>query len=159
MSGMHSSPSRPRRLLLALASTVVLAPLVAHLDAAESEGNENEVVVVISAESSVTEMSRLHLADLYLGRTSRFPNGEPAEPIDQEPGSPDREAFYETYLGRSPAEIKAHWSKIIFTGRGRPPKDAQGSEEIKELVANDPQAIGYIARDLVDDSVRVVQVK
>lgn len=116
------------------------------------------VVVVVSPESPVTEMPRLHLSDLYMGRTSSFPDGASAEPIDQEPGSRARRAFYETFLGRTQSEIKAHWSKAVFTGRGRPPRDVDDGEEMKELLAGNPEAIGYIDRSLVDESVRVVRV-
>lgn len=116
------------------------------------------VVVVVSSASPVEEMSRLHLSDLYLGRTSRYPDGRPAEPIDQEPGSDVRREFYQTYLGRSQSEIKAHWSKAVFTGRGRPPPDVEDGEEMKEALAGNPRAIGYIDRSLVDDRVRIVRV-
>lgn len=116
------------------------------------------VVVVVSSENPVTELSRLHLADLYLGRTSSLPNGESAEPIDQEPGSQARREFYETYLGRSPSEIKAHWSKAVFTGRGRPPRNVDNGEAMKEFLAENPGAVGYLDRRLVDESVHVVRV-
>lgn len=116
------------------------------------------VVVVVSAESPIVEIPRMHLADLYLGRAARFPDGEKARPIDQAPGSGERAAFYEGYLGRSPSQIKAHWSKIIFTGRGRPPKDVADAEAVKRLVAADPSAVGYIDAAHVDDTVRVLRV-
>lgn len=116
------------------------------------------VVVVVSPESPVTEIPRLHLSDLYLGRTSTFPNGESAEPIDQEPGSEARREFYERFLGRSQSEIKAHWSKAVFTGRGRPPRDVADGEAMKELLSGNPRGVGYIDRSLVDESVRVVRV-
>lgn len=118
-----------------------------------------EVVVVVSAVSPVTEISRHYLADIYLGRTSRFPDGEPVEPIDQEPGSQVRTAFYANYLGRSPAQVKAHWSKLIFTGRGTPPPHAHTSRAVKELIAGNPRAIGYLERSRVDATVRVVRVR
>lgn len=116
------------------------------------------VVVVVSADSPVEEMPRLHLADLYLGRTSRFPDGRRAEPVDLEPGSEVRREFYQAYLGRSQSEIKAHWSKAVFTGRGRPPPDVEDGAAMKEALAGNPRAIGYIDRSLVDDRVRVVRV-
>jgi ABC-type phosphate transport system substrate-binding protein len=149
---------RSRVPLALAAAAILLCGLRADVGTAASADGDS-VVVVVSADSPVTEIPRLHLADLYLGRTSRFPGGEPAEPIDQEAGSPSRTAFYDIYLGRSQAEIKAHWSKIIFTGRGRPPKAVANDEEVKELVAGDPGAVGYIAERLVDDSVRVVRVE
>lgn len=129
----------------------------AHAAAAEHPVADT-VVVVVSSESPLEEISRLHLSDLYLGRTSRFPDGQPAETVDQEPGSRVRRAFYETYLGRSQSEIKAHWSKAVFTGRGRPPPDVEDGQAMKETLAGNPRAIGYIDRSLVDGSVRVVRV-
>ncbi|MFW6193625.1 MAG: phosphate ABC transporter substrate-binding protein, partial [Gemmatimonadota bacterium] len=82
----------------------------------------------------------------------------PAEPIDLEPGNEVRRAFYETHLGRSQSEIKAHWSKAVFTGRGRPRPDVDDVEAMKERLADDPQAIGYLDHRQVDGSVRVVPV-
>lgn len=116
------------------------------------------VVVVVATENPVEEISRFHLSELYLGRRSTFPDGRPAEPIDQEPGSDVRREFYQTYLGRSQSEIKAHWSKAVFTGRGRPPPDVEDGEVMKEALAGNPRAIGYIDRSLVDERVRVVRV-
>lgn len=117
------------------------------------------VVVVVSADSPLVELRRQQLANIYLGRSSRFPDGRPAVPIDREPGSPERAQFYERYLGRTPAQIKSHWSKLIFTGRGRPPPDFSSGEEVKERIAGDPSAIGYLDEALVDDSVRIVRIR
>lgn len=118
-----------------------------------------DVVVVVSAASRITEIPRLHLVDLFMGRTSRFPDGAPAVPVDQRPGSADRAAFSSAFLGRSEAQVKAHWAKIIFTGRGRPPVEAASGEAVRTMVAADPQAIGYLDRKLIDASVRVVRVR
>lgn len=158
MSGATSLPSAAAGLVaIVIAAMLWEVPSAAAAAAAESDGEE--IVVVVSADNPVRELPRLHLADLYLGRTSRFPDDRPALPIDQVPGSPGRERFYETYLGRSQTEIKAHWSKIIFTGRGRPPRDVPTSADVKKIVAGDPKAIAYIERRLVDDTVRVVRVE
>jgi hypothetical protein len=56
----------------------------------------------------------------------------------------------------SPAQVKAFWSKIIFTGRGQPPRTAATSLEAKKLLVANPNAISYIDQSLVDSSVRVV---
>jgi ABC-type phosphate transport system substrate-binding protein len=116
-----------------------------------------QVVAVVSAQSSVRTLSRSELADIFLGRASRFPNGAPAVPIDQAEGTAARDEFYATFAGKSPAQIKAFWSKIIFTGRGQPPKEVANGVEMKKLLAANPDAIGYIDEQLVDASVRVVR--
>jgi ABC-type phosphate transport system substrate-binding protein len=119
----------------------------------------DSIVVVVSATSSVTEISRLHLADIYLGRTSHFENGTPAVPIDRNAGSADRISFSEKFLDRSEAQMKAHWSRVIFTGRGRPPREASSGQAVRNIVAGDPRAIGYIDVSLVDARVRVLRVR
>ena len=118
-----------------------------------------EVVVVVSAENPIREIRKSELSDLFLGRASRFPDGRSAVPIDLSEGSEARPLFYQNYLGRSLAQMKAHWSKIIFTGRGSTPREARSSEELRRLVANDPRAIGYLERGMVDASVRIVPVE
>jgi ABC-type phosphate transport system substrate-binding protein len=115
-----------------------------------------DVVAVISAKSPVNVLSKNQVADIFLGRLSRFPDGSQAVPIDQAEGAVARDEFYNSFTGKSAAQLKAHWSKIIFTGRGQPPKAVANSAEIKTLLAQSPNAIGYIDRSLLDDSVRVV---
>ena len=115
-----------------------------------------DVVAVVSAKSAVTVLSRNQLADIFLGKASRFPNGVPAVPIDQADGSVARDEFYAKLDGKSASQLKAYWSKIIFTGRGQPPPVVANSNEMKRRLIGNPAAIGYIESNLVDDTVRVV---
>jgi ABC-type phosphate transport system substrate-binding protein len=143
-----------RRLLLhALAATAMSAALTAPAAFAE------DVVPVVSARSPITSLSANQVADIFLGKTSRFPDGTPATPIDLVEESPVRDRFYASYTGKSPAQVKAHWSKIIFTGRGQPPRQAATANEAKKLVAENPNAIGYIDASQVDASVRVLAAR
>ena len=114
------------------------------------------VVPVVSARSHVKELNADQVADIFLGKTSRFPDGTEAVPIDQSEESPAREKFYARFTGKSPSQLKAYWSKLIFTGRGQPPRQVASSTEAKKLVARNPNAIAYIDATLVDDTVRVV---
>src|ERR1700733_13362267 len=115
-----------------------------------------DVVAVVSAKSPVTTLSMSQVADIFCGRGSRFPNGVQAFPIDQAEGSAVRDEFYSKVVGKTAAQIKAYWSKIIFTGRGQPPPSVSNSIEMKKRISDNPAAIGYIDRSLVDNSVRVV---
>lgn len=118
-----------------------------------------EVVVVVSARSPLTELSSTELHDIYLGRQHRLSSGDPLTPIDQREGTPAREEFYARFLGRSNAQMKAHWSKLIFTGRGHPPRTAANDRAAAELIASAPDAIGYVDRSLVDERLRVVAIE
>jgi len=114
------------------------------------------VVTVVSSKSPVVALSKSQIADIFLGRSYRYPDGAPATPIDQPEASSLREQFYNTVAGETLALVKAHWSKIIFTGRGQPPKIVGSGAELKKLLAANPLAIGYIDSADVDASVRVV---
>lgn len=118
-----------------------------------------EVVVVVSAENPASALSRTEVSNIFLGKLRQFPDGRPAHPVDQPEGSEVRTAFYREIGNRTPAEIKAYWSKMIFTGRGYPPPVAAGDERVKEIVAGQPGAIGYIDRVSVDGRVKVLTVQ
>jgi ABC-type phosphate transport system substrate-binding protein len=115
-----------------------------------------QVVAVVSAKSTVTSLSQSQVTDIFLGKANRFPNGVQAAPIDQRDGSLARDEFYTKLAGKTPAQLKSYWVKIIFTGRGQPPPEVENSTEVKKRLAANPAAIGYIEQDQVDDSVRVV---
>ena len=130
--------------------------IAALLSAAPPAVLAQDVVAVVSAKSPVTALNAGQVADIFLGKTSRFPDGTQAVPIDLGEDSPARDRFYAQYTGKSPAQVKAHWSKIIFTGRGQPPRQAATPIEARKLIADNPNAIGYIDQSQVDNSVRVL---
>jgi ABC-type phosphate transport system substrate-binding protein len=115
-----------------------------------------DVVAVVSAKSAVNTLSKSQVADIFLGKAVRFPNGVQAVPIDQADGSAARDEFYAKLAGKSAAQLRAYWSKIIFTGRGEPPPAVANSDEMKKRLIQNPAAIGYIESNRVDDTVRVV---
>jgi ABC-type phosphate transport system substrate-binding protein len=116
----------------------------------------SDVVVVVSARSPIMALSKNQLIDIFLGKVSRYPDGTEAMPLDQAEGSSARDEFYTRAADKSAAQIKAYWSKIIFTGRGQPPPTVSNSVEMKKRIQGNPAAIGYIDRALVDDTVRVL---
>jgi ABC-type phosphate transport system substrate-binding protein len=121
-----------------------------------SASAEADVVAVVSSKSAVTALSKSQVADIFLGKSARFPDGSQAVPIDQAEGTAVRDEFYSKFAGKSAAQIKAYWSKIIFTGRGQPPKAVSNSSETKKVVVANPNTIGYIEQNMVDASVRVL---
>ena len=120
------------------------------------EASLADVVPVVSSKSAIKSLTLDQVADIFLGRVSHFPNGLLAVPIDLRDGSPERDRFYERIAGKSPAQVKAYWSKIIFTGRGQPPKAVSTDVDMKKLIADNLTAIGYIDASLIDDTVRAL---
>lgn len=111
---------------------------------------------MVSSKSPITTLSKNQVADIFFGRASRFPDGTQAVPIDQAEGSVVRERFYTKLAGKSDAQKNAYWSKIIFTGRGQPPKDVPNSVAMKKMIVENLATIGCMESDMVDGSVRVL---
>ena len=117
-----------------------------------------DLVVIVSARSSVTALRPDQVAAIFLGQSARFPDGIEAVPLDQRLGSPLRDEFYARVANKTPARLTAHWSKLVFTGRGQPPAEVADSAAVRRKVADNPDAIGYIDRSALDASVRAVLV-
>jgi ABC-type phosphate transport system substrate-binding protein len=115
-----------------------------------------ELVVIVAANSPVTTLTENEVADIYLGRTSRLPGGAQVQPIDLADDAANRTTFYRIVCGKSPAQLRAYWSKLIFTGGGQPPREATDAEAMKRLVAGGPNSIGYIDRSQLDATVKPV---
>lgn len=117
-----------------------------------------ELVVIVSARNPVASLRADQVADIFLGQIASFPDGREAVALDQRLGAPEREAFYARVAAKNPALLKAHWSKMIFTGRGQPPQEVAGSAAVRRLVADNPGLIGYIDKAALDASVKPVLV-
>ncbi|MEO8315868.1 MAG: phosphate ABC transporter substrate-binding protein [Pseudomonadota bacterium] len=116
-----------------------------------------EVVVVVSANSPITALSDNEIADVFLGKLTRLPGGTAVQPLDQAEGTAAREAFYMKFTGKSAAQLRAFWSKVIFTGRGRPPRTVANDAEVIRALRANPGAIGYVERASIDLSARILR--
>lgn len=107
-----------------------------------------EIVAIMSA--SASPVTKEQLANIYLGRSFDL------KPLDLPEGSPVREQFYKRVTDRDQAQIKAVWSRVVFTGKGQSPTEAADAAAMKKAVAANPKAIGYIEKSALDSSVKAV---
>jgi ABC-type phosphate transport system substrate-binding protein len=122
------------------------------------DATASELVVIVSARSTAPVLRNEQVAAIFLGQTAQLPDGMYVSAIDQPVGSSNRDTFYSRVASKSPALLKAYWSKLLFTGRGQPPREVDGNTAVKKLVADTPGLIGYIERSALDASVRPVLV-
>jgi ABC-type phosphate transport system substrate-binding protein len=109
-----------------------------------------EIVVIVSKQNPATRMFSEQASQFFLGKSNLF------TPVDQADGSAIRNEFYKKVADKDAAQVKALWSKLVFTGKATPPKEYPNSADVKKAVAADPKAIGYIDKSAVDDTVKVI---
>jgi ABC-type phosphate transport system substrate-binding protein len=115
-----------------------------------------DIVVVAHPSLKDASVSKEDVAKIFLGKSNKLPSGTSVIPIDQENDSPARVAFHDEVTDKNPSQLTAYWSRLVFTGKGQPPKTVMDDEEVKDLVANNPNIIGYIDKASVDGTVKVI---
>lgn len=112
-------------------------------------------VAVIVHPSNAATLSQDDINKLFTGRAKSFTDGKAAEPLNLAEAVAIRADFDQKALGRSSSQMKAYWSKLIFTGKGTPPKEMASEQEVLDAVAKNPAAIGYVSAGAVTGSVKV----
>ncbi|QDX82469.1 hypothetical protein B9N43_15230 [Denitratisoma sp. DHT3] len=115
-----------------------------------------EVVVIVNAANPTASLTTEQVGNIFLGKITEVPGAGAASPYDLPESSSLREEFYTKTTQKSAAQVKAYWSKQVFTGKGYPPKEVGNSAEVKKGVASNPGGIGYIEKSAVDGSVKAV---
>lgn len=113
-------------------------------------------VAVIVHPSNAAELSETEISRIFLGKMKSFPGGGQAIPINQTEGTSTRGDFEGKVLNKSASQIKAYWSKLVFTGKGTPPREVGANGDIVNLVKDNPNIIGYIDEAAVTPDVKVV---
>ena len=123
---------------------------------AASAGAFAQVAVVVNPKSPLATMTADQVSGIFLGKSNTLPSGGTAMPTDLPDSAATRELFYTKVTGKSTAQVKAAWSRLVFSGKATPPKELASSADVKKFVAANPDAIGYIEKSAVDSSVKVV---
>jgi len=117
-----------------------------------------DFVLIVSAKNPVNTMRAGQVAAIFLSQSGRFPGGAEAVPLDLPLGNVLRDDFYHAVAACTPALMKAYWTKMVFTGRGQPPRELASSAAARRLVADNPAMIAYIDKSALDASVKAIQV-
>jgi ABC-type phosphate transport system substrate-binding protein len=106
--------------------------------------------IVVIGNPAAQSMTKDQVADLFLGKIQGM------KLLDLPNSAPIKAAFYQKVSGHDLSQVKATWSRLIFTGKGQPPKELPDAAAVKKAVAADPKAIGYIEKSEADTSVKIL---
>ena len=115
-----------------------------------------EVAVIVNSSVAVADISADVAADIFVSKVNSLPDGTKMVPLDQEDGQKAREEFYSKVVKKDAAQLNAYWSRLIFTGKGEPPKKVADNAEVVALVSTNPNIIGYVDAASVTPAVKVL---
>ncbi len=114
-----------------------------------------EIAVIVNPAND-SSLDKGEISRIFLGKKKSFPNGTSVTPINLSEGAATRGSFDSNVLNKSSSQLKAYWSKLVFTGKGTPPKEVSSDADVVAAVKSDPSAIGYVDASAVTGDVKVV---
>ena len=115
-----------------------------------------DVAVIVHPDNPIGSITETYISRIFLGKTESFPDKGKATPIEHKEGSSLKKAFHTGVTRKNPNQLNAYWSRLIFTGKGTPPKVVRNDKKVKSLVSSNTDYIGYIDSANVDGSIKVV---
>ncbi|MGR8929072.1 MAG: hypothetical protein ACU836_00425 [Gammaproteobacteria bacterium] len=144
-TGFCSAATRIGRL-----SLLLVALLLAYRTPSSAE---RTIVVVTHSNSTLTTLSQDEVTALFLGKY-KSSHDVLVKPFDNT-DSHLRERFYLAIADMSAMRVKAYWSRIVFSGQGRPPKEISPADAATVL-ANETNALTYLREDQVTDDMKIL---
>lgn len=115
--------------------------------------------VIVNPQNSATSVDRKFVADAFLKKVSRWPDGESVRPVDLTAESSTRAHFSDEVVRRSVPAVKSYWQQLVFSGRDVPPPELDRDEDVIRYVLRFPGGIGYVSGAANVDRVKVVTIK
>lgn len=113
------------------------------------------IIVNINNNNTITEKD---INRIFLGKNKSFSSGDSVKAVNLKSGNTIRTEFEKKALGKSGKQVKAYWSKLIFSGKAKPLVESGSEAEALKYVAENPQSIAYIDANKINDTVKVVKV-
>ncbi len=114
-----------------------------------------ETLVVVSEKSELASLSNDEVRQLYMGTASSVA-GDRVMLLDMPDGSAVRRAFYSSVAGKTESQLKSYWARMIFTGRGTPPKQVRDSRDMVSKLKADTKKIGYLDKNDLQPGLKVL---
>ncbi len=118
----------------------------------------DDLVVVTHPGVSVDSISSRELQRIFLGKSTRWPGGERVRPVLLD-GAPVRATFVTELLGRTEENFTVYWKRMVFTGKGRPPRSFATAAELAFYVRATEGAIGFLPADAELVGLKVVPIE
>jgi len=134
--------------------TLLITLLLATAAAADVS---DRLVVVAHPEVPVDAISLRELQRIYLGKSTRWAGGERIRPVLVEDESA-LGVFVTEYLARTEENFSVYWKRMVFTGKGRPPRAFATHDELAFFVRATPGAIGFLPAGMDRTGLKVIHV-
>jgi len=115
-------------------------------------------LVVANPSVPVDAIGTDELRRIFLGKRSRWEDGQPASPVMLADG-PVHEQFVASVLGRTVEKFVTYWKQMVFTGKGIPPRTFATPAELAAFVRTEAGAVGYLPAGADTTGLKILHLR
>jgi ABC-type phosphate transport system substrate-binding protein len=140
-----------------LLTILALALLASCPQVLNSSADLEEIDVVVPKSNNAGSLSIEAVRKIFMGEKSSWAGGKRIIVLMLAPGQPERGVILREVFKMTESDYTKYFLQAAFTGRVQAaPKDLPSAAQMKARLAANPNAIGYLKKEDVDDSVRVL---
>ena len=114
------------------------------------------LVVVVSPDNPISDISQERLRRIYLGKVITFTGNIRIQLVESDCCI---DFFYKTVLEKTIGQVRKLWLRNIFSGRDcLPPKPFRKSKDLLNQIKTTKGSIGFLPLNEIDDSVKVLSI-
>jgi hypothetical protein len=149
-----------RVVVVCLAVSVgILAHTIGAPALANGPGSDAGYRLIVNPGNPSVAIDRSFLAQAFLKKVRKWPDGETIQPVDLVPSSTVRRQYSVEVLGRSVEAVKIYWQQMIFSGRDLPPAELLSDDDVVTYVVRKPGAVGYVSAGAQLRGAKVLSIK
>jgi ABC-type phosphate transport system substrate-binding protein len=109
-----------------------------------------DIAVIVNVKYTDHDLSASDIMKIYQGKKAGW------KTVDLVKDNEIRQKFSETILKKDADKMERYYIRRSLSGKGQPPKVFDNEDEVKAFIARTQHSIGYISKDKVDDTIKVV---
>ena len=115
-------------------------------------------VIIVNRNNPINDISSAQLKKMYNGRIKFWDDGTKIVPVDLVDDNPSALRFANVILGVDLETKRRFWMQKLYAGAGTPPQQETNYTKVISFVAAEPGAIGYVKKENVTSSVKLITV-
>jgi ABC-type phosphate transport system substrate-binding protein len=136
-------------------AAVLMFILTAGVAPSIAQSDNSEYVIVANKQMAGSSLNVAALKGIYLREVKSWGNGGgEIVPVDLSTAS----AFYQNLFGKSYVQMQAYWLNMRIKYSVELPVSKKDAAAVKQFIAENKGAIGFIKSGDVDDSIKVLKI-
>lgn len=115
--------------------------------------------VVVHSTVKTEALKVRELRAIFAMKRQRWPDSKPITVFVLSGDSPLHRQFCKEVLQLFPHQLRSGWDKMVYSGRGSGPMVVNSEEEMVEVLAKTPGAIGYVTDATGFEQIKALEIK